>query len=1115
MYTRMQLQNECASRAVFEQGLSLSKENKILKIKYENRASEDGGHVREIKSTVEGEHDIYSVRIIVDEVDAEEGTGSLKLKYCSCPGNSNKGEFCKHCIGTIIKYFELRENDCASENCEVEVHESLSDSESINAVESVSTNSAFLEILKKNNARKKLEIAQRNRRGTMRVVPYLTISDVSADVEFRAGSDKLYIIRDVSAFVKAVKGNKPFQYGKNPEFVHTVELFDERSQRIIDFMDRYDRNKKTHTVSYAHRLDQEYRFITLRNESLDGFFAAVDGCSVLTSTDMAAIADNFSGEREYYEVKSEFPKLEMLVKSLKSGGAVLCGDFPRVFIGADRYIIVKDRCIYSVPKQSMPDMELFWSFVAENDGKTVQISEADLPLFASELLQTLKKYYNIQFEDFDEEKYMPERAAFKIYVDAPKKDIITCEVYAVYGSEKKEERRYNLFADRDYSDAARDEVAEMSVIVELKKYFSKYDPKKKVAVLIQNENKLYDFITEGIYSLHSIGEVYISDNIRSIKVKQSPKISAGVSLSGDLLSFSMQSDEFSGEQLAEILSKYDRKKKFFRLTDGTFINVDADGFENIANITKVLQLTEAQIASGNIVVPKFRALFLDSELMDSGNVTASRSKEFRALIRNMKTVEDNDYEVPESLKKTLRHYQKYGFRWLKTLRHNGFGGILADDMGLGKTLQVITFLLSEAEEGKKERSLIVCPASLVFNWKNEFERFAPKLKTVVVTGNLSEREEIIANTQPGDILITSYDLLKRDIEHYDKLHFGCQVIDEAQYIKNNATQSSRSVKTINSDFRIALTGTPVENRLSELWSIFDYLMPGFLHSYSQFRDEFELPIVQFKNKDDMRRLQKLIRPFILRRLKSEVLKDLPDKIEEPLATRLEGEQRALYEASVSKLRSSVSTSSNAELKSEKMQILAELTRLRQLCCDPALLYKDYNEGSAKVEMCVDLIRRAIDGGHKILLFSQFTSMLDILQRRLKQEGIEFFSLVGSTPKELRIQMTEEFNTGNVPVFCISLKAGGTGLNLTAADIVIHFDPWWNVAVQNQATDRAHRIGQKHVVTVYKLIASGTIEENIMRLQEKKQRLAEQLLSGDEFNSMSFTKEDLLQILGGE
>lgn len=1083
---------------MFEQGIALCNENRINKLKYESRTVDGAENVFEIKSTVEGDHDTYAVRLLVEEKDREPGSGKLLLKYCSCPGSSNNGEFCKHCIGTLLSYFALREAGPAAKTQE--------DPLAANG-EKTQTDAEFLEILKRHNARKKLEITQRNRRGTMRIVPYLTLSDVSADVEFRVGGDKLYIIRDISAFVKAVKENRPFQYGKNSEFIHSIEIFDEPSRKIFSFLMRYEQNKKTHTLSYAHRADQEYRFITLRGEALDCFFSAAAGTEILTLADTAQ-PDASAQKSTRYAVKRELPSLQMNVTGTREGGAIMTGDFPRVYIGIDDYIIVKDKTIYTVPKTQMQDMELFWNFAAEHDGKAVYIASADVPLFVQELLQILKQYYNVVFSDFDEARYLPEQAEFKIYLDAPKKDIITCALYAVYG-----EKKYNVYAEREYTDPDRDEAAEMNAIVELKKYFSKYDPKKKVAVLACDENRLYDFITEGLYELSRLGEVFVSDNMKSIKVKSSPKVTAGVSLSGELLNFSMHSDDFTGAQLAEILTKYDRRKKFFRLTDGTFINVNAESFENIVNISKTLHLTEAQLSSGNIVIPKYRALFLDAELMDSADVTASRSREFRALIRNMKTVEDNDFEVPPSLKPTLRHYQRYGFRWLKTLRNNGFGGILADEMGLGKTIQVIAFLLSEAEEGKQEPALIVCPASLVFNWKNEFERFAPSLKTVIIAGTSAERAELIASAGQGDILITSYDLLKRDIEHYENMCFGCQIIDEAQYIKNNATQSSRSVKMIRAGFKVALTGTPIENRLSELWSIFDYLMPGFLHDYPQFRDEFEIPIVQFKIQEDMKRLQKMIKPFILRRLKSEVLKDLPDKIEEPLTTRLEGEQLSLYNASVSRLREDIHSRTNAELSRGKIQILAELTRLRQLCCDPSLLYEDYHAGSAKVEMCVDLVKRALDGGHKILLFSQFTSMLEILQKRLGEERIPYYSLVGSTPKEKRIRMAENFNSGEVPVFCISLKAGGTGLNLTAADIVIHFDPWWNVAVQNQATDRAHRIGQKHVVTVYKLIAKGTIEENIMKLQEKKQRLAEQLLSGDEFSTTSFTKEELLALLG--
>jgi SNF2 family DNA or RNA helicase len=481
----------------------------------------------------------------------------------------------------------------------------------------------------------------------------------------------------------------------------------------------------------------------------------------------------------------------------------------------------------------------------------------------------------------------------------------------------------------------------------------------------------------------------------------------------------------------------------------------------------------------------------------------------------MKTVEDSDFDIPDSLLYILREYQKRGFLWIKTLKHNGFGGILADDMGLGKSLQVICFLLSEYLEvnpNENRKALIVCPSSLVYNWNSEIQKFAPELPVKMVIGTTNERHNMLQSLEEGDILITSYDLLKRDISYYETIEFYTQVIDEAQYIKNSNTQAAKAVKMINAGFKLALTGTPIENRLSELWSIFDYLMPGFLYSYQRFREEIEIPIMTNQEETVVKRLQKMITPFVLRRLKKEVLTDLPDKLEESIFTQLEGEQQKLYDAHVKRLQIMLDKSSEKDFNTSKIQILSELTKLRQICCDPALLYENYTQGSTKIDMCMDLIQNAISSGHKILLFSQFTSLLDNLQKRLVKEQISFYTLTGATSKENRAKMVEQFNKDDIPVFCISLKAGGTGLNLTAADIVIHFDPWWNVAVQNQATDRAHRIGQKNVVNVYKLIAKGTIEENIMKIQEKKKELADQVLSGEGMNIGSFTKEDLLELL---
>ena len=422
---------------------------------------------------------------------------------------------------------------------------------------------------------------------------------------------------------------------------------------------------------------------------------------------------------------------------------------------------------------------------------------------------------------------------------------------------------------------------------------------------------------------------------------------------------------------------------------------------------------------------------------------------------------------------------------------------------------------SEAQvksEAGANTSIVICPASLVYNWCEEFARFAPALKVVAVTGTQTERRGKIAAWQQADVLVTSYDLLKRDIAEYEGKTFDYEVIDEAQYIKNHTTAAAKAVKVIHASHRLALTGTPVENRLSELWSIFDFLMPGFLFRYDVFRREIETPIVKNQDEDAMRHLQKLTGPFILRRLKSDVLRDLPDKLEENRYVRMEGEQRRLYDAQVIQMQSMLSEQSDEEFRKSRIKILAELVKLRQLCCDPSLCVEPYTGGSAKLEGCLQLIQSAVDGGHRVLLFSQFVSMLEILQERLQQEGLEYYCITGATPKEQRLQMVKAFNADNVPVFLVSLKAGGVGLNLTGADVVIHYDPWWNLAVQNQATDRAHRIGQTRTVTVYKLITSQSIEEKIVKLQETKKDLADQILSGTDAGLTGMSRDDLMELL---
>lgn len=428
-------------------------------------------------------------------------------------------------------------------------------------------------------------------------------------------------------------------------------------------------------------------------------------------------------------------------------------------------------------------------------------------------------------------------------------------------------------------------------------------------------------------------------------------------------------------------------------------------------------------------------------------------------------------------------------------------------MGLGKTVEMIAFLSTVPRAEKGCPSLVVCPASLILNWGDEFGRFAPSLRVKLFLGNASERKAQMEEDTDADVWVTSYDLLKRDIGLYEKHKFYCCVLDEGQNVKNPSTAASRAVKKINCRQRFVLTGTPIENRLSELWNLFDFLMPGYLFSHSTFVKKLEKPIAQSGDTAARRQLSLLVQPFLLRRLKQDVLKELPPKVEHIRKIQLSEEERMVYLAEAAAAKKSFAAGQQG-----KLQILAAFTRLRQICCDPCLCYENYKGESSKLEACLELCTGMVENGHQILLFSQFTSMLDRIRERLDGMKLSNFTLQGSTPKKKRAQLVKEFNEGKASVFLISLKAGGTGLNLTSADVVIHYDPWWNLAAQNQATDRAHRIGQTAHVQVYKLIAKSTIEEKILELQGKKAALMGAISENTEESILNMSAEDLSKLL---
>ncbi|NBD24136.1 helicase SNF [Paenibacillus sp. T1] len=554
-------------------------------------------------------------------------------------------------------------------------------------------------------------------------------------------------------------------------------------------------------------------------------------------------------------------------------------------------------------------------------------------------------------------------------------------------------------------------------------------------------------------------------------------------------------------EIKAILKSIDEKRTYHRLPSGALMPLDSEEMKEIIRFINEGRITVKDLRDSGIHIPLFRGLHLIDAPRQGGAVRLD--KPFRRLLDNLRNPENMDFPEPAELLHPLRDYQVFGYQWLRTLAHYGFGGILADDMGLGKTVQAIAFLAAMLPAIRAERlpAIIVAPASLTYNWRAEIRKFAPHIRAVVADGTKTERDAVLAGSSSVDVVITSYPLLRRDIVGYAALDFHTLILDEAQAFKNYATQTAQSVKLLRARNRFALTGTPVENRLEELWSLFDAVFPDLFPGRKAFGELARETIA------------KRARPFLLRRVKTDVLKELPDKIESVQASALLPEQKKLYAAYLAKLREETLRHLDKDtLNKNRIRILAGLTRLRQICCHPALFVEDYAGTAGKFQQLLELIEECRAAGRRMLVFSQFVEMLKLIRQELQRRDVPYFYLDGSTPPRERIELSSRFNDGERDLFLISLKAGGTGLNLTGADTVILYDLWWNPAVEQQAADRAHRIGQRNVVQVIRLVAEGTVEDKMVELQERKKHLIDEVVQPGEEALSALTEEEIKELL---
>ena len=921
------------------------------------------------------------------------------------------------------------------------------------------------------------------------------------------GSGGAYVVKNIGDFVRWVQDGTYVEYGKKLAMVHDETTFEARSWAVAQWLERCVLNRRAYATERLYgRYYASYssgsaastgRELHLSGPETDELLELYRDCPLILELD---------GKDRTVTVVEGSPDLSLDVKSTGDGAYELVRGKGKVSFFSTQghlYAVERNR-LYRLDEQ-LEAVGDFLATVYASRTDRLFVSAKDAPRFAAAALPALEEALGTTAPP-ELEALKPVACKLAFYLDRDASGV-SVDAVAAYG-----DKTYHVLDRRpgEARDLTRDATAEAEARQLVSRYFALVTPAGPDAgapawrIPAKDAEAQARLVFTGVGQMRELGEVYTTPAFDRLVSHARPHVRLGVSAAGSsLLKLTVQTDDLPLDELYALLGSYRQKKRYHRLRDGSFLDLEGLDLAEAADLADELGLTARQLAAGVVEMPSYKAFLLDNMVSDD-----EKDASFDQWIEDFRSVDPSAYELPAGLAIDLRGYQRQGFQWLSALADMGFGGILADEMGLGKTAQLIAFLLARRGRG---RSLVVCPASLVYNWEAEFAKFAPQMDVAVVAGTAPQRRRILA--EPGhEVLVTSYDLLRRDVEHYADEGFFCVVLDEAQYIKNQQTLAARAVKVLAAQHRFALTGTPIENRLSELWSIFDFLMPGLFGSYERFRSRYEQPIVG-GDEEATARLRAAVGPFILRRLKKDVLTDLPDKLETAVVAQMGHEQSKLYRAREQALRVSLSRQ-EGEGAPSKLQVLTELTRLRQLCCDPRLVYEDYKGGSCKIDTIWELISASVDSGAKVLVFSQFTSFLALIAERLRREHVAFFELTGSTPKEQRVRLVDTFNADDTPVFLISLKAGGTGLNLTGAQVVIHADPWWNLAAEDQATDRAHRIGQTSDVTVYKVICKGTIEERILALQEAKADLADSVVgSGGGGGLGSLDRQDLLQLLG--
>ncbi len=916
-------------------------------------------------------------------------------------------------------------------------------------------------------------------------------------VEMKIGVNRLYVVPNIREFLDSIAYRRSQYFTKRFTYDPAIHEFAPGDSSLIEILIDINRQQNFYSRSIAppysgYNASSASRGLSVPPFAWDRMWPLLPECDV-------QIAAERGYERPLVIAEGGLPVKSMITRSPAGDYLVKMAGLAELTVLAPYHCAIEEGgSLYALDGPALAQLDELKRMVGPKGELSVNLSSAELEEFMEYAAPQLESISAVQVDAQVAEHMVQTPLLSRIYLDR-KDDSISAKVRFIYGE---------VVIDA-LAPATREGEMEGIVLRDVREenwvmgYCEQVGFRPEGGVLwMEGEDRLYQFLFHALPELEEHAEVYVTPAVHLMVSQQasSPRARLEIDETTGWLDISFDFGELNADDIRKIIASIVEKKAYHRLPSGAFMALDAPEFQQIGDLVNDLGITARDLAQGTVHLEGHRALPLIDH--DDHQAAIRLGKSLRRWLDNLRNADQLDFPVPDDVQNVLRDYQRYGFQWMKTLSYYGFGGILADDMGLGKTLQSIAFILSERDQRDFEQPvLIISPASVVYNWEAEIQRFGPRLRTAVAVGTKAERLAILSDASAYDVIITSYPVIRRDAGEYGNRNFHAIILDEAQTIKNHTTQTAQAIFALQSARRFALTGTPVENSLDDLWSIYHSVFPALLGSRKSF------------NTLDAAAVARKVRPFLLRRLKTDVLKELPEKIETVNTSELATEQKALYLAYLAQLREETARDLAADkFQKSRIKILAGLTRLRQICCHPGLFVEDYQGESGKLEQLLEVIDESMGSGRHLLIFSQFTSMLEIIQNALQKRHLEYFYLDGGTPVRDRLDLCNRYNDGERPIFLISLKAGGTGLNLTGADTVILYDLWWNPAVEDQAADRAHRIGQKHVVQVIRMVTKGTIEEKIYALQEKKRDLVDQVVQANDEGLATLTEEDVRELL---